>query len=226
MSLAWLVLLAAAGSTTAGVPDSGESLPPPNRIVSFVGEQVALERIDCIRLVEPSDDPEYVDDDGVPYDARCGEDDIHVRARYRVVLPLEGADGEEYEFFATGWTDYYAPGRWALLYLRETDDGWIMPSGLGAAVWPTVDGGWAACDEYHHKEPVEFADDLVFARTDGLSPYGVKEQFPAEDFEVVGNRVHCLRGENLPALVDRLESELDEGRESGFGELDLQATRP
>lgn len=149
-----------------------------------------------------------------------------MRARYRVVLPIDGDAGGEVEFLATGFTRWFAPGRWAVLYLRETDDGWIMPSGLGESVWPTVDGSWAACNEFHHEEPVEFAGDLVFARTDGMSPYGVRERFPAEDFEVVGRRVHCLRGENLPALVERLDAEWEEARAEGFGVLDPHATRP
>lgn len=240
MSILPLLLLVATGGAPAerartGMDDPVASSASPaspaspassERIVSFIGEQLSFERIDCIRLVEPTDDHENVDEDGVPYDLRCGEDDINVRARYRVVMPIDGVVEEEVEFVATGWTKFYAPGRWAVLYLRETRDGWIMPAGLGAAVWPTADGSWAACGEYDRTEPVEFAGDVVFARTDALSPHGVAQRFPKEDFEVVGQRVYCLRGETLPTLVTRLDRELQKARESGFGELDLHATRP
>ena len=222
MTPAWLLVAAAA----AGTAPSDVFVPTSDRIAVFVGEQTAFERIDCVLLVKPSDTLDDWNEDGTPDDDVCGEDDLRVRARYRVVMPIEGVDEVEYEFLATGWTESWAPGRWAVLYLRQTEDGWIMPGGLGEAVWPTVDGGWGACNPYEHEEPVEFAGDLAFGRTDGMSAHGIRERFPAADFEVVGERVYCIRGETLPTVVQRLDGELDEARESGFGRIEPHATRP
>lgn len=192
-----------------------------------VGEQLSFEPIGCLPYRgKPIDEDQ---DDAQGKDAGCGEDDLQYLARYRVRTRVEGDGGEEVEFLATGWTSHYADSRHALLYLVRTPEGWVLPPGLAFEVFPTTDGSWASCDDDSGSEPLEFAGDLPFGRTDGMSPYGITQRYPASDFVVVGKEAFCIRGRRMPALLKALDDELAELRGQGYAGLpepEPQAAKP
>jgi|CXWL01.1.fsa_nt_gi hypothetical protein len=222
-------------SATAAAPQL------PGRLLRFVGEQASFEPIEC-RIhdwpssdsddeEEPEDEDGNVDDPGESATAPpvCGEDDLHYRARYRVRLAIDGKLPETVEFLATGWTEHYANSRHALLYVLESLDGTLLPGGLAVSVYPTVDGDWASCDAEDHNELLEFSANLVFGRTDGMSPSGISAKYPASDFAIIGQEATCIRGRRLPALIKALDLELDELRDQDFPHLPpatSHATKP
>lgn len=223
--IAGAMVLALALSAAPSVPDAHDSHLPAPRLLRVVAEQVSFEAVACLPYrwyPEAPQDPE-------PKRDGCRNDDLQYVARYRVRLSIEGDAGGMVDFLATGWTMPYAESRHALLVLVRTPDGLLLPTGMGASVYPTVDGDWASCDDHDDSEPLAFADDLVFGRTDGMSAYGIADRYPASDYAVVGDEAFCLRGRRLPALMEDLDAELELLRENGFSALaepEPQAAKP
>lgn len=213
-------------------PQSPVSAEPParaGRLLRIVGEQLSFEPIECLVYRWPVAGHEPDEDDGLSERAPCDDDDLRYRARYRVLLVIDGEAGEETEFLATGWTTDYAESRHALLYVLESSDGAFLLPGVATPVHPTRDGEWATCDNYRGSQPVAFPGDIVFGRTDGMSPHGIAQRYPASDYKVVGKEAFCLRGRRLPALVEELDRELDRLRDAGYPYLppkEDQAARP
>lgn len=199
-----LVLCLAGTASTAGSADV-----PTQRLLRFVGEQLAFERIDC----PPRD---------APPGPACPAGEARHLATYRVVLAIDGEPAAIVEFLAAGWTSHFDSSHHALLYVLASPTGYVLAPELGVSVYPTRDGGWASCDPGPVSEAVEFADDIVFGRTDGLSPYGIAARYPSTDYAVVGQDVHCLRGHHLPALIETLDQEfgrlVDDGDVPGLPE--------
>ena len=218
------VLLAVALAATPSQQEAPAANPAPARLLRVIAEQVSFKATDCMPYrwhEEDSEEPE-IRRDG------CGGDDLQYLARYRVRMSIEGDAGEFVEFRATAWTDF-AESRNAMLVLVRTPDGLLLPTGMGASVYPTADGDWASCDDHDDSEPLEFAGDLVFGRTDGMSAYGIAERFPRSDYVVLGKEAFCIRGRRVPALMDELDAELELLRVNGFAGLaepEAQAAKP
>lgn len=221
---AFLFPLALLAAPADPVGAGGDAVAAP---LLIVGEQLSFEPIGC--LPYPGRPVDEDPDDTAAKKAECGEDDLQYRARYRVRTPVEGDAGDHVEFLATGWTSHYANARHALLYLVRTPEGWMLPPGLAIEVYPTTDGSWASCDEDSGSGPVEFAGDLPFGRTDGMSTYGIAQRYPASDYVVVGKEAFCIRGRRMPALLKDLDYELEELRRQGYAGLPVrkaQAAKP
>lgn len=217
-------LLALLVATGEPIGAGAEAVAAP---LLVVGEQVSFEPFGC--LPYPGKPIDEDPDNTEAKNARCSEDDLQYRARYRVRTPVEGDAGDSVEFLATGWTSHYANSRHALLYLVATPEGWVLPPGLAIEVYPTTDGSWASCDEDGGNGPVEFAGDLPFGRTDGMSPYGIAQRYPAKDYVVVGKEAFCIRGRRLPALLKTLDYEREQLRRQGYAGLpgrEDQAAKP
>jgi len=202
-------------SLPAAPPGTGEVQDDPSqwRVLQFVGEQLSFEPIDCIahrwQMGDPHED-EVTDADG------CEEDNLQYRARYRVLEPIPDDGVGTVEFLAPGWSDYYAHSRHALIFVLVSPEGALHPPGLAVSVYPTTDGDWASCDDDTGSEPLEFAGDLVFGRTNGMSPHGVAQRYPSSDYAIVGEEVFCIRGRRLSALQQALQRELDRDYRQGF----------
>jgi len=210
-SLLLLMAVNAAPADTA----VAETDPPPSRLLRFVGEQVSFDPIDCVlyrpRIERTSQTPEQI-----AVSNQCGEGDLNFRVRYRVLQTIESELPETVEFLATGWTSHYAESRHALLYALDSPDGVVLPPGLAVSVFRGADGDWASCDDDIGSELLAFEHNLVFGRTDGMSPHGIAERFPASDYVVIGNEAFCIRGRRLPALAKDLDSEIGELRNQGY----------
>jgi hypothetical protein len=94
--------------------------------------------------------------------------------------------------------------------------GFCFPPGLAVSVYPTNDGDWASCDDDDNSEPLEFANKLVFGRTEGMSTHGIAERFLPTDYVIIDNEAFCIRGRRLPASVESLEHEMGNLRDEGF----------
>lgn len=189
------------------------------RLLRFVGEQVSFEPIECRIHDWPSRDIDDEPSDDITASVGCNEDDLHFRARYRVRLAIDGELPDTVEFLASGWTEHYADSRHALLYVLESIDETLLPSGLAVSVYPTVDGDWASCDADDGSELLEFSGDLVFGRTDGMSSHGISKRYPESDYAVIGQVATCIRGRRVPALIEQLDRDLDELRDQDFPHL-------
>jgi len=221
-----LSMALAAAPAEAKVAEPG---PPTGRLLRFIGEQVAFDPIDCIayrwRTENGYDEPvvefaeDDVQDDGSSASTRCNEDDLHYRSRYRVVQTIDGEAREAVDFLASADTSHYAESHHALLYILESPDGVLLPSGLAVSVYPTVDGEWASCDADAGSETVEFAGGTVFGRTDGMSPHGIAQRYPASDYLIIGAEAFCIRGRRLPVLREDLDRDLEQLRGAGFPHL-------
>lgn len=196
-----IAAMLATSATATSPADPVATAPDASKPLRFVGEQEAMEAIECRRRPRRDADGELVGRN------ECHSDDLQYRAHYRVRDALDSGLGERVDFAASGWTSHYAHERWALVELVEIDGQLELPGGLAIAVYPTADGGWASCDDDRGSEPVEFAGDLVFGRTDGMSAYGIAQRFPPERYTVVGNEAFCIRGRRLPALLEELDRE-------------------
>jgi hypothetical protein len=222
--IAGSIVLALAVLSAPAAPDGEAAKPPAPRLLRVIAEQVSFEATQCMPYRWYPEDP---GDPETPRDG-CGGDDLQHLARYRVRLSIEGDAGEFVDFRTTSWTDF-AESRNALLVLIRTPDGLLLPTGMGASVYPTTDGDWASCDDHKDSESLAFAGDLVFGRTDGMSAYGITDRFPASDYAVLGKEAFCIRGRRVPALMEDLDAELDLLRlngYSGLAEPEAQAARP
>ncbi|MCB1600966.1 MAG: hypothetical protein KDI66_13205 [Xanthomonadales bacterium] len=197
----------------------------PTHLLQFVGEQLAFDPIDCVPyrwstedMSQSQDEAEAEAEDDTD-STRCGGDDLNYMARYRVLKTIKGETGDTVDFIASGWTSFYAESRHALLYVLVSPDGALLPPGLAVSVYPTVDGDWASCDNDDGSELVEFADNLVFGRTDGMSAHGIAERFPSSDYAIIGDEAFCIRGRRLPALAQDLERGIGNLRDEGFPNL-------
>ena len=209
-------LLTLSLSVEPRLPVSKEPPARAGRLVRLVGEQLSFEPIECLvyRWSVAGHGPD--EEDGLSERAPCDDDDLRFRARYRVLQVIDGEAGEEVEFLATGWTTDFAESRHALLYVLESPDGALLPPGVASPVYPTRDGGWATCDNYRGSQPVAFPGGIVFGRTNGMSPHGIAQRYPALDYRVVGQKAFCLRGRRLPVLIEELDRELDRLRDAGY----------
>lgn len=206
-------------------PEAPTMNPAPARLIRVIAEQVSFQATECMPYRWYPEDP----DDPEAKRAGCGNDDLQYLARYRVRLSIEGDASGIVELLATDWTSLYAESRNALLVLIRTPDGLLLPTGMGASVYPTTDGDWASCDDHEDSEPLAFAGDPVFGRTDGMSAYGIAERYPDSDYAVVGKEAFCTRGRRVPALMEELDAELELLRINGFAALaepEAQAAKP
>lgn len=214
--MGWSLLLAlslAAPSPHAGV---GHETRSGWHMLQFVGEQLSFEPMDCVvhrwRMDYSDDDYEGAEDAA----GTCGEEDLQYRARYRVLESITGDAPETVDFLSSGWTEYYANSRFALLVVMVSPDGALHPPGLAISVYPTTTGDLASCDADDGSEHLEFAGDLVFGRTDGMSTHGIAERYPSSDYVIIGQEAFCIRGRRLPALMEELQRQFDRDYRQGF----------
>ena len=212
-----------AGAATAGdIAPAGRPEPPNPRLVTFIGEQLSVDRLPC-RPPARKHRAQDIDASG------CTEEDYVFLARYRVLEPLAGEVAGVVEFETTRFRlDEFATSRWALLYVGIAPTRTWLVDGLAEAVYPTADGGWAACGNERLRvpfAPVRLAGDPSFGDVRWMSPRGIENTFPAEIHAVVDGRARCRHGLELPALVDLLEGERARGRENN-GWIDQENAAP
>ncbi len=219
------ITLSASAPTDSAASSAAAAPAPRSQLLLFIGEQLSFDSITCRIHEWPSRDQVDVPDAEDTLEehsagpAACTEDDLHYRARYRVRLAIEGKPAEIVEFLASGWTEHYATSRFALLYVLDSIEGPLLPTGLAIPVYPTIDGDWASCDNDPGSELLQFDTALIFGRTDGMSSFGISQRYPDADYAITGQSVYCLRGRRLPALIKSIDSDLDNLREEGFPHL-------
>ena len=202
------VMLALALAASPPEPADPPAYRATSRVIYLVGEQLSFDRVDCVRYRWAADGGINPAGHSGQAAEPCDVDDLQFRARYRVLESPFAETGSEVEFLSSGWNDYYAHTRAALIYMYDSADGMIHPPGIAVSVYPTADGDWASCDAEDNAEPIEFAGNPVFAWTSGMSPYGIAETYPSADFAIIEGKVYCIRGRRLQTLIHDLDRKL------------------